>query len=64
MIDAGVFGKYTLMHDPEASSDCLYPKKITHELASSKAPTLNDGVKLTVKPLDLSKLMRMCKDLS
>ena len=67
VIDAGYFGKFTLVHDTEAGYDTLYPKKLIFEPTSAMVPGTQikvwpSDIKSTVKPLDMGRLTRLCKD--
>ena len=68
MIEAGPFGTFTLMHDPEASNDTLFPKKLMFEPTYAMKPghqlKVWQDVKVDMKPLDMTRLTRLCKDQS
>ena len=68
VIEAGPFGTFTLMHDPEASNDTLFPKKLMFEPTYAMKPGYQLKVwkdyKVDMKPLDMTRLTRLCKDQS
>ena len=70
VIDAGSFGKFNLVHDPVPNYDGLFQKKLTYEPTSAMVPGTKvkvwnaSEVTVTVKPLDLARLTRLCRDVS
>ena len=38
VIEGGPFGTFTLLHDPDASYDSLYPKKLMYEPTYAMKP--------------------------
>ena len=65
-IEAGCFGRFCLVHDPDASYDTLYPKKLIFEPTPAMSPGSKykvwQDLRVTVKLLDMARLTRLCKD--
>ena len=72
--EAGSFGKFTLTQDPDAGSDCLYPRKIIYEpsgvlaslmqetTTSMKAGAVNKMAPSSAKKsLDMARLTRLVR---